>query len=278
MRFIAEGNLNPCKRSPKPCKVSSMNSRRKICGMPMPAAVAIGLILVYAIIFGRPTIFVWVVKDETAHDPIAAMVPIPLPDTSISATPGQIVRFFGYQFEVPWQEPVSVKNPGDYLALAYSPSDKRSVGFFNPAHNSALVAEVRDNLKSHGVNPQAANDFLNAQSDYDLDRSILFSTPDQLSLVFPRRKEVFVAARLMIKHIRERESETGMYLFEIGNLHGFQFGNPERADMIHVDAYDDQGLKFEFIIGIKHGSAPRLTQAEINRVLQTLQPTSPLPH
>lgn len=222
--------------------------------------------------------FVWEVRGETAHDPIAAMVPIPLTDTSIATTPGQVVRFFGYQFEVPWQGPVSVKNQGDYVALAYSPSNQVSVGFFNPVNNSGLVAKVRDNLKSRGVNPQAANDFLNAQSDYDLDRSILFSTPDQLSLVFPRRKEVFLASRLMIKRISERKAETGMYSFEIGNRRGFQFGNPERTDRIYVDAYDDEDRKFEFMIGIKNGSAPRLTQSGINRVLQTLQVASPLLH
>ncbi len=75
----------------------------------------------------------------------------------------------------------------------------------------------------------------------------------------------------MIKHISDHKAETGMYSFEIGNRHGFQFGNPERTDKIYVDAYDDQDRKFEFMFRTKSGSTSPLTQPEINRVLQTLK-------
>lgn len=82
--------------------------------------VVVCLILGYVYVFGRPTMFVWQAKRQAARDTKLAVVPTPLPDTSISTTAGTVVTLFGYQFEVPWQGQVVVKNPGDdYLAVVY---------------------------------------------------------------------------------------------------------------------------------------------------------------
>jgi hypothetical protein len=252
-----------------------MKPLRKFCGVPFPWAVVIAVILAYAYIFGRPTILVWYVRQEAAHNPGAAMIPTPLRDTSISTTPGTTVTFFGYQFELPWQGPVAVKNPGDYLAVAYPSSGQITVGFFNPAKNEGLVKAMRDDLKKRGMDPRNFDALLGAQSDYEMERAIWYTTPAQLSLLFPRRKEVFAATRLMIKGVEEREARTGVYAFAIGTLHGFQFGDPARANSIHIDAFDDQDQKFEFLFGSKSGFTSALKQGEINRVLQTLLPASP---
>jgi hypothetical protein len=244
---------------------------KKVCGIPFPVAVVIALILVYAYIFGRPTILIWYARQEAAHNPRVAMVPMPLPDTSISTTPGNTVAFFGWQFEVPWQGPVAVKNPGEYIAVAYMPLSQRTIGFFNPAENKGLLEPLRQELKNRGMDPRNADEFLGAQSDYDLERNIWYTTPAQLSLIFPRRKAVFAATRLMIKGTQEREASTGVYAFTIGLLRGFQFGDPARVSSVHVDGFDEQDRKFEFIIGSKPGPMSALKQSEINRVLQTLR-------
>lgn len=214
---------------------------------------------------------VWRMRQEAARDPNLALVPIPLPETLISTIPGTTVEFFGYEFEVPWQGQVNVKNPGDFIAVAYSASVGYSLGFFNPAKNGPLKV-LRKDLEERGKNENIAEEMLGAQSDYDLERSILNATPSQLSLFFPRRKEVYAAVRLMIKPATAVGAETGLYSFKNGQLRGFQFGDPSRAQNIRIEAFDDEDRKFEFVFGSKPGSSFTLKQVEINRVLQTLRP------
>jgi len=263
----------PCNFSTGPCNVSPMNFSRKVCRLPLPAIIAIAAILAYACFFGRATLFVWTVKHETAHDRQVAVIPSPLPDSSISTVPGTAVDLFGYQFEVPWQGPATVGDSPDHgAARVVQPSGQRSIFFFNPVNDRGLVKTLRAQLTARGSDPSAANAYLGAESDYDLERSILYATPNQLSLMFPDRREVFAAARLMIKKDTERSPGAGLYSFKIGDLRGFQFGDPGRANSMSIDAYDSHDRKFEFVIGSKPGPATAITQPEINRLLQTLRP------
>jgi len=238
--------------------------------------VAIGLILVYAYFFGRPTMFVWQAKQESASDPKLALVPIPLSDTSISTTPGTIVTLFGYQFEVPWQGQVAVRNPGDdHLAVVYSAAVGKPLMFFNPAKNGGLVETTRAELKARGEDPRIADAYLDAHSDYDLIRSTLYTTPAQLSLIFPGKNAVYAATRLMIKRTEAVGAETGLYSFQIGQLRGFQIGDPSRARNVRVIGFDRGDNRFEFgfggVPGHQYVSKQGFNQAEINRVLQSLR-------
>jgi hypothetical protein len=254
-----------------------MDFQRKVCGIPSPLAVTVVcLIFVYLYVFGRPTMFIWSARQEAAHDPKLALVPTPLPDTSVSTTPGTTVTFFGYQFEVPWQGPVAVKNPGnDYLAVAYSDSIGKPLMFFNPANDRGMKI-TRQELKAKGQDPSSADVFLNAHSDYDVERSVLYATPAQLSLVFPSRKDVWVAAFLTIKQSRALGADTGLYSLEFGQLRGFQMGDPSRARNVRVEVFDRDDREFEFGFGCKpdpeYASKQGFGQRDINRVLQTLRP------
>jgi hypothetical protein len=220
--------------------------------------------------------FVWQAKQDAARDPKLALVPIPLPDTSISTTPGTTVTFFGYQFEVPWEGRVSVRNPGDdHLAVAFGAVGKPLM-FFNPANNPGVVEAARSALKERGEGPRNADAFLDAHSDYDLVRSTLYATPAQLSLVFPGKEAVYTATRLMIKQSEALGAETGLYSFRIGQLRGFQIGDPSRARNVRVIGFDGDDHKFEFgfgcVPGPEYGSKQGFSQTDINRVLQTLRP------
>ncbi len=249
-----------------------MNFQSKGSGTPWPPlAVAISLMFVYVYFFGGPTMLVWRAKQDAARDPRLALVPTLLSDTSVSASPGTRVTFFGYQFEVPWQGQATVKNAGDYIAVAFNASATKSLEFVNPANSLGLVKTTRAGLKERGLDPRNADLVLNAGSDYDLMRSILYAAPAQLSLVFPRKKDVWAATFLMMKEVEVRGAEAGLYSFQIGQLRGFQIGDPSRARNVRVESFDADDRKFEFVFGCKPGSDASFKQTEINRVLQTLQ-------
>jgi hypothetical protein len=246
--------------------------RQKILGIPSPLVVFIAVVLIYAWKFGRPSLYILQAKKAVKENPALASTPVPLAEKSASEAPGTAFSEYGFRFEVPWV--AKEKSHQDYAAIIYVPDGDKALVFFNPAQNAGLVEGLRQTLKDRGKNPLAASLYLNAMSDYELERSIWYTTPDQLSLFFPRRKDVFGAMRLSMKDVLKDQAKTGVYAFTFGNLRGFQFGDPSQAHGVRIDAFDDQDRHFVFSIGTKSESDVYLKQAEINRVLQSLRPTS----
>lgn len=237
----------------------------------IPLAVAIAFALIYSWRFGPATSWILQAKDAAKKNPLLATIPIQLADRSASAAPGTTFTEFGFQFEVPWI--AKEKSRSNYAAIIYVPDGAAALMFFNPAEDQGLVKELRQRLKGQGKDPVAANLFLDANSDYDLERSMWYATPKQLSVFFPRKKEILAATRLMTKDALGAQAKTGFYAFTFGQLRGFQLGDPALVHGIRIDAFDDQDRKFVFSIGTKSDSNVYLKQADINRVLQSLRPT-----
>jgi hypothetical protein len=254
-----------------------VNPLRKFCGIPLllPLVIAAALALTYAHFFATRTEFIWRMKQEAARDHYLARVPIPIQDTTISGAPGTTVTSFGYEFELPWPAEVNVSE--DIRAVALSQSEEKAVAFMNPTKFRGPLNDLRQRAKEGGEDLRILEYLFGAQSDYYLERSTLYATPDQLSFIFPGRKKALAALWLSFKQIREKEAETGLYSFKTGQLRGFQFGDPRRAKSIVVEAFDDQDRKLEFVFSNKFPTNLTITQAEINRVLQTFHPAPATP-
>jgi hypothetical protein len=246
----------------------------KIWGIPLPLAVAIALGLSYALIFGKPTDIVWTMKKEAAKNSRLSVVPIPLSNTSISQEKGTTENFFGYQFEVPWQE--GEKKQRDSIAVLFSHSGQEAVMFFDPGGERGFIRMLKETpgLQVGYLNPVYGRE--NVQSDYEFVRAALNTTPSQLSLFLPWSKEVYAANLLRMKEVFLLEQQDGLYSFEFGQLRGFQQGDPVRDKNVVVEAYDAGDRKFKFIFSSKSGPNGGMTQPDVNRVLQTLRPAPAL--
>lgn len=243
---------------------------KKLCGIPFPLALAVALVLAYAWLFGRATIFVWQIKKDAARNPTLAMVPVPLSNTSISTARGSTLTKFGYQFDVPWK--MKETKEAATIAIFGSESGQEAIMFWDPAEKKGLVRRMKE---TPGAQLGALASVYGAramQSDYDFYRAVANATPSQLSYVLPRRKEVRAAVFLMLKPIEMIDSETGFYSFETQNLRGFQNGNPAKAKNVIVKAFDIQDRQFEFDFGSRSYPDSGLTQADINLILHTLRP------
>jgi hypothetical protein len=251
-----------------------MKPFRKIWGIPLPLAVAIALCVSYALIFGKPTDIVWTVKKETAKNSRLTIVPIPLSNTSASQEKGTFENFFGYQFEVPWQE--GEKKRQDSIALVFSHSGQEAVMFFDPGGERGFIRMLKETpgLSVGYLNPVYGRE--NIQSDYEFERAALNTTPSQLSLFLPWSKEVYAANLLRMKEAFLLALQTGLYSFEFGHLRGFQHGDPVRDKNVEVEAYDAGDRKFKLVFSSKSGPNGGMTQPDINRVLQTLRPAPAL--
>jgi hypothetical protein len=249
-----------------------MKPFRKILGIPFPLAVAIALCVSYALIFGKPTYIVWTMKKEAASNPRLSLIPVPLSDTSISQGQGTSEKFFGYQFEVPWQE--GEQKQRDSIAFVFSESGQEGVSFFDPRGDRGFIRMMKETpgLRVEYLNPLYGRE--NVQSDYEFVRAALNTTPSQLSLFMPWSKEVYAANLLRMKEVFLLVPQGGLYSFEFGQLRGFQHGDPVRDKNVEVEAYGTDDRKVKINLSSKSGPNGGMTQPDINRVLQTLRPES----
>jgi hypothetical protein len=82
-----------------------------------------------------------------------------------------------------------------------------------------------------------------------------------------------VAMLLLVKGIMiPSGGETGIFRIRSGNFQGFQYGDPQSCPKsLDVEIFSsDGGLAFLFVQR-KDGPVPLITQAEINRVIQTIR-------
>ena len=61
------------------------------------------------------------------------------------------------------------------------------------------------------------------------------------------------------------------YSFNWSNAKGFQFGDPGKNVPVAVRAFDDRDHQFRFIFTTAGGAAGKISQNDVNTVLQSLQ-------
>jgi hypothetical protein len=222
--------------------------------------------------FGVATLFVLETRYVGWKFPVVEKTPRELADLSISSAPGQRLSRIGYEFEVPWEvdeertkqigktSVVIAFRSGNAVLFSRMPP-KEFVNKFQSLHKG-------DEERLKLVFGEDA-----LKSDYSLIRLILETRPDQVTLLTPRKDAVARSVFLLMKGIMvPAGGETG--IFRIGNneLQGFQYGDPQRRPKsIDVEIFSDQG-GVAFLFGQREkGPAAAITQAEINRVIQSVR-------
>jgi hypothetical protein len=215
--------------------------------------------------------------------PVARIAPTELKDHSVSQSPGTKLSYLGYEFEVPWSDL-------DEAKTALYPKDK--------PEKTRVVLTFRSGLRLMvtAVRPREfaelwATDFKiqprgveilfgpgSSTSDYVFVRNVYEYTPDKmhywsLSPGLHAREQMV----LMIKSIMPaKAAATGIYYVQNLDYKGFQQGSPEgRQDGLVLDFYSDES-HFELVFLQKdYQNATGVTQAEINRVIQSVRKATP---
>jgi hypothetical protein len=109
------------------------------------------------------------------------------------------------------------------------------------------------------------------ESDLGFMRTLLQITPRDMSPFMHKRQAAASTTLLLIKAISVPDAGSGIFSIRTADFQGFQFGNPQsRSSPIRDDLYrDDGGIEFMFFQG--SGSSPSVSQAEINRILQSVR-------
>lgn len=251
--------------------------------MPKWARILIGLgvglsiIGTYAYFFGVQTVFAVMWRYKARHIPQATVVPLPLRDLSVSNAPHNRLSYCGYEFELPWDDVDEKKSKTTTGAAHIQLTVFRSgnafwFSCFPPKDflNEFIKTTKLDPIAVDHVYGQEAT-----RSDYTFHQAMFAMTPAKITPLMPRREAVRDSTLLLLKAIIISDVESGLFSVRVGGREGFQYGDPSKAPpRVRDDLFtNDGGIELIFFLNSK-GSAASISQAEINRVLQSVQKVS----
>ncbi len=208
---------------------------------------------------------------------VARVVPTELKDNSISQATCSKFRYFGYEFELPWNDMDTAQEvSSNRVALNFHSGLQVSVTGLPKREFVNSIANSWFNMSPQVFEAKLGHEA--TRSDYEFLKRLYARTPEKMNLwaVYPSvhyRDVVFV-------HIKSHSllpwaADSGVFNIENQGYKGFQQGRPESRPVgIVVDLYADEG-GVEFIFNQKdYRNARGVSQPEINRVIQSLRSVS----
>ncbi len=248
-------------------------------GFSRPFLIIVGsivLVVFAGYMWGFQTVVWWEYKGFSKKTPILKLTPQDLPNVAPNQAEGMKLSHAGFEFEVPWTDLDPQKSKFVKNIAIYGFDSGRVLEFFGPGPDKeGLLSAAEKSMGDTGGRLQALFGEEATKSDYAFRRTLLDQTSDELKPWMNQRKAVRVSMLLMIKGIASVGGETGLFKVEQHGWKGFQFDDPNKQPKrvtLELNDDKDQHLEIIFIPGKKADAA--ITQSDVNRVLQTLAPTS----
>jgi hypothetical protein len=242
-------------------------SKGKGVGLPLGIAVIFGT--VYLWFFGVQTFFALESRKIGREIPIVKSVPGELPDSSVSNAQGQKLSFMGIEFEVPWDDIDESKSRivGSWALIVFRSG--RSIILCVGKPKDFMSNMFRDKIASPDLFTRLYGPEV-LRSDYALKKAIFETTPSDITLLTSSGKAAALSSVLTIKAIMPPTTDWAIYNIQTKDMRGFQLGNPERRPRKMSLELNGDDLEIEINIDqIQLGPSPAITQAEINRIIQS---------
>lgn len=251
--------------------VSYMTKRKR-------TVITIGIVIlvagVYLWFFGFQTGCALTVRYSFRNTPDVKKVPLPLVDSSVSTTPHNRVSYFGYELELPWDDVDDQKSKtrGQIHITVFRSGNAFWFSTFPPR---VFVSEV---MKTNAIDPQRFKQIFGSNalnSDYAFESEYLQMTPQKITPFVSSREAAAGAILLLIKGISMPAADSGIFWIRAPGFQGFQFENPQnRPPKITDELYSNDGGIDVMFFQKPSGTAPSISQAEINRVIQSIHKVS----
>jgi hypothetical protein len=194
----------------------------------------------------------------------------PLPPLPGAAKPA-LVKAYNYEFNSPWPGNPTVKPSLTYTEFHYDSGPV--IVFFDP---DSQVDTMRT-LKTS--NPTEYQRFADVFADkalntnFEMYQAVYEAAPSQQSPVMNPRDATRINVLLLWKLSfgLDLQCDGQFYSFNSNNAKGFQFGDPGKNVPVAVRAFDDRDHQFRFIFTTAGGVAGKISQNDINTVMQSLQ-------
>lgn len=235
-------------------------------------------LLVAGYFWGFQTVMCMEIRHQGRKLPILNLTPQDPPSMAASAAVGTTLSHAGFAFEVPWTDLDHEKSKfiGDIAVFVFRSG--RAVSFFGPsATHEDLLSEVEKQFgDQRGVLKQLFGTEA-TKSNYDFQRTMLGLTPERMKPWMSQREAIRTSMLLTIKAISSVGGETGIFNVKANGWRGFQFDDPaKKPSRTTLELYDAQDHHVEIILAAKTDAGAKITQADINRVLETLKPVDKL--
>jgi hypothetical protein len=202
---------------------------------------------------------------QSLAQPLAPLPPLP------GAAKPALVKAYNYEFNSPWPGNPAVKGSLTYTQFLYASGPV--IVFFDP--DSQL--DTMRTLKTS--NPAEYQRFADVFADkplntnFEMYQAVYDAAPSQQSPVMNARDAMRINVLLLWKLSfgLDLQCDGQFYSFALGNAKGFQFGDPGKNVPVAVRAFDDRDHQFRFIFTTAGGAAGKISQNDINTVLQSLQ-------
>ncbi len=225
----------------------------------------------YSVKYGLQTL-TWIEAKLWASDnPWLATVPQPLP--APTAPPkGSVLKAYDYEFDSPW--PGNPKPAGSLTCTQFRYDTGQVIVFFDPESQVDTMRAIK------ASNPTEYQKFANVfadkpiNSNYELYQAVYGSSPAQLSPLMDAREALRLNALLLWKLSFgfDLQADGQFYSFDGGKVRGFQFGDPAKQRPIALRVFDDRDRQYRFIVTVAAGSAGKITQDDVDTIVQTVQP------
>ncbi len=232
------------------------------------------VIVVYAWFFGVQTFFALETRHWARQMPIVKSVPVDLTDLTVSTARGKKLSFQGAEFEVPWDDLDEQKTRivGKWIAIYFRSG--RSILLCVGTSDMFIKGLEKDKTPDPAVfakvyGPQVLD------SDYALYDAVYKTTPSQITLATPSDKVAGLGVVLMLKAIMTTTTDWAIFHVQSKVAKGFQLGNPtRRPKKMCLDMFTEDA---EYEINVTQdgaGAIAPITQAELNRIIQTVHKTA----
>ena len=204
------------------------------------------------------------------------VAPAPMAMMAMTAKPGKPapppqVKAYNYEFKSPWPGNPAVKGSLTYTQFLYDSGPV--VVFFDPDSQVDTMHALKTS------NPTEYQRFADVFADkpldknYDMYQAVYAAAPAQQSPLMNPRDAMRINVLLLWKLSfgLDLPCDGQFYSFAWGNAKGFQFGDPGKNVPVAVRAFDDRDHQFRFIFATAGGAAGKISQNDINTVLQSLQ-------
>ena len=254
------------------------NDKTPTAPMSIRARILIGLFVVvlvcvaYLWFFGFQTLIALEARYLTRKAPFLAVAPAKLMDLSISRSPGRKLSYFGYEFEVPWND-VDEANSGlipDTNKAMIVFHSGNSLSFWHGSPRAFLNTVLsNDKIDQNTLRRIVGDEAL--QSDYALYRAILRMTPDKMTPFESQSDAGNQALLLLVKGIcMPPGADSGVFAVSAAEFSGFQFGRPGNpSGQVSVRLFSDSS-SLNFIFVQTAGGPTLISQPDVNRILRTL--------
>ena len=214
----------------------------------------------------------WLANVPLALAPPAADAPpmAMMAMTAKTVKPAQL-KAYNYEFNSPWPGNPAVKPSLTYTQFLYDSGPV--IVFFDPDSQVDTMRALK------ASNPAEYQRFADVFADkplntnFEMYGAVYAAAPAQQSPVMNARDAMRLNVLLLWKLSfgLDLPCDGQFYSFASGNAKGFQFGDPGKNVPVAVRAFDDRDHQFRFIFTTAGGAAGRISQNDINSVLQSLQ-------